>query len=328
MLAGLRLARVSARHYARRGLTSSTVLGSQVRGATADAVPVKRVLVSVFDKDGLPELCEYLASPAVGAEIVSTGGTAALLRDRGIAVRDVSELTGFPEILGGRVKSLHPGVHGGILAVRGNESHAAELAAHGIGAIDMVVGNLYPFEAAVAANGGDRWTVAENVDIGGPTMIRAAAKNHGSVAVVTAPSQYAAVRAELELGGGATRLAFRKKLAGEAFGLTARYEAAIADFFAGGDDANASTDAAATTTTMTPRVTRYDPVLPLKYGNNPHQKPAAICSINGKALPFKVLNGTPGCVCTCVRASVCACVRECARAGACIQFSSSQAWRV
>eukprot|EP00750_Incisomonas_marina_P003113 INCI12851.1.p1 GENE.INCI12851.1~~INCI12851.1.p1 ORF type:complete len:570 (-),score=106.97 INCI12851.1:409-2118(-) len=281
----------------RRFFGSGSVLGSQVEAAaTADSVPVKRVLVSVFDKEGLVDLCDFLASPEVGAEIVSTGGTASLLREHGIQVKDVAELTGFPEILSGRVKSLHPNVHGGILAVRSNEEHQAQLHQHGIGPIDMVIGNLYPFEGAVNASGGDYWTAAENVDIGGPTMIRGAAKNHGSVAVVTSPSQYDDVKKELAASksdnAASTSLRFRKRLACDAFNLTANYERTIANFFAENQDADEAVSASADE--VPTRDTRYEPSLRLKYGNNPHQKPAAVCNINGAPLPFQVINGTPG----------------------------------
>ena len=242
----------------------SSVLGSQVSDSAAaanNALPVKRVLVSVFDKAGLVELCEFLAGDGVGAEIVSTGGTASLLRDHGIPVRDVSELTSFPEILGGRVKSLHPAVHGGILAVRSNEAHAADLAEHGIGNIDMVIGNLYPFEEAVAGLAGDSdddlWVAAENVDIGGPTMIRGAAKNHGSVAVVTSPEQYADVQRELASNDATTSLKFRRRLAGQAFALTARYEAAISDFFESSSSSSSLSDADAPESALAPRDTRW-----------------------------------------------------------------------
>ena len=261
----------------------ASILGSQVDGVTTDEVPIKRVLVSVFDKSGLVDICKFLASPSVNAEIISTGGTASLLRENGIDVKEVSEITGSPEILGGRVKSLHPTVHGGILAVRSHSDHMQDLADNGIPEIDMVIGNLYPFEEAVQTSGGDYWTAAENVDIGGPTMIRGAAKNHGSVAVVTSPDQYSALREELKRHdqSGSTSLEFRKRLAREAFQLTATYESAIANFFSA--TAESSDDSAVDTNKIT-----------LKYGNNPHQNPAYVQGIDGKPLPFNILNGTPG----------------------------------
>jgi phosphoribosylaminoimidazolecarboxamide formyltransferase/IMP cyclohydrolase len=152
-----------------------------------DLVEVKTALVSVFDKTGLEELGKFLASR--GVHVLSTGGTAAKLREYGCTVQDVADYTGSPEILDGRVKTLHPKVHGGLLAARGNETHEGQMREHGILGIDLVVVNLYPFNEAVA-KGGDFATCIENVDIGGPAMIRASAKNNASVAVVTSPSQY------------------------------------------------------------------------------------------------------------------------------------------
>jgi len=264
---------------------SGSILSSQVDGDFDTPRQIKRVLVSVFDKSGIEPLCRFLSGPTVGAEIISTGGTATLLREAGIPVTDVSEVTGSAEILGGRVKSLHPKIHGGILAIRGNPDHATDLEQEDIPEIDMVVGNLYPFQEAADASD-DFWTVAENIDIGGPTMIRAAAKNHGSVAVVTSPDQYDDVVEALgsetnDSPIGALGLSFRRQLARDAFSLTARYEQSVASFFNDDDD-------------KTTQVTAYETVLPLKYGNNPHQNPAALCSINGKPLPFTVVNGTPG----------------------------------
>jgi len=152
-------------------------------------VTIRRALLSVSDKAGLVELGQALA--ARGVELVSTGGTAKALRDAGLAVKDISELTGFPEMMDGRVKTLHPKVHGGLLAVRDNAEHAASMAEHQIGAIDLVVVNLYPFEATVA-KGAERDEVIENIDIGGPSMVRSAAKNHAYVTIVTDPADYAA----------------------------------------------------------------------------------------------------------------------------------------
>ena len=153
-----------------------------------DLVPLRRALISLSDKTGLEELATGLARH--GVEIVSTGGTAAKLRESGADVRDVSDLTGFPEMMDGRVKTLHPKVHGGILGVRGNEEHEAAMAAHDIGPIDLVVVNLYPFLSTVMS-GADRDTIIENIDIGGPSMVRSAAKNHAHVAIVTDPADYA-----------------------------------------------------------------------------------------------------------------------------------------
>ena len=176
-------------------------------------VTIGRALLSVSDKSGLIELGQALA--ARGVDLVSTGGTAKALREAGLAVRDISELTGFPEMMDGRVKTLHPKVHGGLLAVRDNAEHAAAMAEHDIGAIDLVVVNLYPFEATVA-RGAARDDVIENIDIGGPSMVRSAAKNHEFVAIVTDPADYAGLMAELDATRGATTLAFRRKLAAKA----------------------------------------------------------------------------------------------------------------
>src|SRR5687767_10882446 len=179
-----------------------------------DRVPVKRALISLSDKSGLETLAAGLARH--GVELVSTGGTAARLRELGHDVRDVSELTGFPEMMDGRVKTLHPKVHGGLLGVRDDAGHQAAMDEHGIEAIDLVVVNLYPFEATVAS-GADRDTTIENIDIGGPSMVRSAAKNHAHVAVVTDPADYAALLAELDSNGGATSLELRKRLAAKAY---------------------------------------------------------------------------------------------------------------
>src|SRR5437868_7516713 len=194
-----------------------------------DRVPVRRALISLSDKSGLDWLPAGLARH--GVEIVSTGGTAAKLRGHGADVRDVSDLTGFPEMMDGRVKTLHPKVHGGLLGVRDNPEHAAAMAEHGIAPIDLVVVNLYPFLSTVMS-GADRDMVIENIDIGGPSMVRSAAKNHAYVAIVTDPADYAALLASLDGSGGMTSLAFRKRLAAKAFAATAAYDAAIAGWFA------------------------------------------------------------------------------------------------
>src|SRR5262245_12006215 len=181
---------------------------------------ISRALISVSDKGGLVELARALAER--GIELVSTGGTRKTLADAGLAVLDVSELTGFPEMMDGRVKTLHPNVHGGLLAIRQNRDHAAAMQAHGIRPIDLLVVNLYPFEATVA-KGADFDTCIENIDIGGPAMIRAAAKNHTDVVVIVEPEDYAPLIAELKANGGATTLAFRKTLAAKAYARTAAY---------------------------------------------------------------------------------------------------------
>ena len=195
-------------------------------------VTIRRALLSVSDKTGLVELGQALG--ARGVELVSTGGTAKALRDAGLSVKDISELTGFPEMMDGRVKTLHPKVHGGLLAVRDNPEHAAAMAEHEIGAIDLVVVNLYPFEATVA-KGAERDEVIENIDIGGPSMVRSAAKNHAYVTILTDPADYAGLLAELEAKDGATSYDFRKRLAARAFAATAAYDAMISQWFAFAD---------------------------------------------------------------------------------------------
>ena len=223
-----------------------------------DLVPLKRALISVSDKTGLTEFATALA--AQGVELLSTGGTAKALREAGLEVIDVAEVTGFPEMMDGRVKTLHPKVHGGLLALRDNPGHAAALAEHGIPPIDLLVVNLYPFEATVAAGAGYDDCI-ENIDIGGPAMIRAAAKNHGFVSVVVDVEDYAAVLAELADHGGATGLPFRQTLAQRAYARTAAYDAAVSSWMAGAIDQ------------QTPRRRAFAGALKqtLRYGENPHQ---------------------------------------------------------
>ena len=226
-------------------------------------IAITRALLSVSDKTGVVDLARALA--ARGVELVSTGGTAKALRDAGLEVRDVSDLTGFPEMMDGRVKTLHPMVHGGLLAVRDDPEHAAALAAHAIGAIDLVVVNLYPFEATVA-RGADRDTVIENIDIGGPSMVRSAAKNHAYVAIVTDPADYAS------LATGETTLDQRRLFAAKAFAATASYDGAIARWFGTVDQAEAFP--AVLPVTMTRAAS-------LRYGENPHQSAAFYASNDG-----------------------------------------------
>jgi phosphoribosylaminoimidazolecarboxamide formyltransferase/IMP cyclohydrolase len=192
-----------------------------------DLVPIRRALISVSDKTGLIDTARALAER--GVELVSTGGTRAAIAEAGIAVKDVAELTGFPEMMDGRVKTLHPVVHGGLLAVRDAPDHAAALAEHAIGEIDLLYVNLYPFEATVA-RGADFAECVENIDIGGPAMIRSAAKNHGYVAVCTEPEDMAEVLAAI--GAGGVTLALRRKLAARAYARTAAYDSAISAWFA------------------------------------------------------------------------------------------------
>jgi phosphoribosylaminoimidazolecarboxamide formyltransferase/IMP cyclohydrolase len=256
-----------------------------------DLVPVRRALVSLSDKSGLGELAAGLARH--GVEIVSTGGTAAKLREHGASPRDISELTGFPEMMDGRVKTLHPKVHGGLLGVRDNPEHVAAMSEHDIAPIDLVVVNLYPFLSTVMS-GADRATIIENIDIGGPSMVRSAAKNHAHVAIVTDPADYAALLAELEANGGATSLELRRKLAAKAFALTAEYDSTISQWFAFADQGERWPEKWSLSTTRK---------MPLRYGENPHQSaalylpvgPAAhgvaqATQVQGKDLSYNNLN--------------------------------------
>ena len=227
-----------------------------------DLVPVKRALISLSDKSGLDGLADRLVK--LGVELVSTGGTAAKLRELGHQVRDVSDLTGFPEMMDGRVKTLHPKVHGGLLGIRDNPEHAAAMEEHGIGSIDLVVVNLYPFEATVA-RGACRDEIIENIDIGGPSMVRSAAKNHGFVAIVTDPADYEELLSELDRNGGATSPAFRKRLAAKAYALTAAYDSMISQWFAFADQGQRWPE----TWVIANRLK-----MPLRYGENPHQQAA------------------------------------------------------
>src|SRR6516165_1727454 len=191
---------------------------------------VARALISVSDKTGLVEFARALAQYRI--ELISTGGTRKALNDAGLTALDVAEITGFPEMMDGRVKTLHPGVHGALLAIRGDTAHAAAMQAHGIRPIDLLVVNLYPFEATVV-QGKDFATCIENIDIGGSAMIRAGAKNHADVAVVVDVGDYAVLLDELKTHGGATTLTLRRKLAAKAYARTAVYDAAIASWFVG-----------------------------------------------------------------------------------------------
>ncbi len=196
---------------------------------TANFRRISRALLSVSDKSGLIDFAKALA--AHGIELISTGGTSKALSDAGLAVRDVSDITGFPEMMDGRVKTLHPKVHGGLLAIRENPEHEASMLAHGIGAIDLLVVNLYPFEATIAGKAAYDHCI-ENIDIGGPAMIRAAAKNHNDVAVVVDTADYATVLDALSAHNGATDIALRRWLAQKAYARTAAYDAAISNWFA------------------------------------------------------------------------------------------------
>ncbi len=226
-----------------------------------DVVPIRRALLSVADKAGLVPLARALA--AAGAELLSTGGTARTLREAGLPVREVSEHTGFPEILDGRLKTLVPQIHGGLLGRRDDAGHVAQMATHGIAPIDLLVAGLYPFEQTVARGAGFAECV-EQIDIGGPAMIRAAAKNHDFVAVLTDPAQYEAVLAELAAHGG-TSLATRRRLALAAYARTAAYDAAIAAWLSRHAESEAFPPRLAFAGTL--RQT-------LRYGENPHQRAA------------------------------------------------------
>ncbi len=255
-----------------------------------DKVTVRRALISVSDKTGLIEAAQKLA--ALGVELVSTGGTRKAIADAGLAVKDISDLTGFPEMMDGRVKTLHPIVHGGLLGVRDAPAHKQAMDAHGIGAIDLVYVNLYPFEQT-AASGADYDTCVENIDIGGPAMIRSAAKNHGYVAICTDIADMGEVLAELS-DGGATSLKLRKALAARAYGRTAAYDAAISTWFA-----DALGDAAPKRLSFAGEL-----VQTMRYGENPHQSAAfyrfanprtgvaTATQLQGKELSYNNINDT------------------------------------
>ncbi|EXL05957.1 bifunctional phosphoribosylaminoimidazolecarboxamide formyltransferase/IMP cyclohydrolase [Aquamicrobium defluvii] len=256
-----------------------------------DLVPVRRALLSVSDKTGLVDFARALV--AAGVELVSTGGTSKAIAQAGIPVRDVSELTGFPEIMDGRVKTLHPSVHGALLGIRDDAEHVDAMRAHGIEPIDLVVVNLYPFED-VRASGADYASIVENIDIGGPAMVRASAKNHAYVAIVTDPTDYAGVLEAMQANSGALPLDFRKRLAAKAFARTAAYDAGISGWF-----------------TETLEIEnpawrafggRLDSVM--RYGENPHQRAgfyvtgekrpgvASARQLQGKQLSYNNINDT------------------------------------
>ncbi|MBM3513479.1 MAG: bifunctional phosphoribosylaminoimidazolecarboxamide formyltransferase/IMP cyclohydrolase [Alphaproteobacteria bacterium] len=252
---------------------------------------VRRALFSVSDKTGLIEFGTFLAGQ--GVELISTGGTAAALKAAGLAVKEVAELTGFPEMLDGRVKTLHPKVHGGILGIRGNAEHEKAMAAHGIQPIDLVVVNLYPFEKTVAAKA-DFDTCIENIDIGGPALIRAAAKNHSGVAVVVDPEDYAAVIADMSANKGAVGNDLRRRLAARAYARTSTYDSAISGWFAG-----ELKDEYPRWLTFGGRLKQT-----LRYGENPHQTAAlyitgaarpgvaSAVQVQGKELSYNNINDT------------------------------------
>ena len=254
-------------------------------------ITIRRALLSVSNKSGLVELASRLHKG--GVELVSTGGTARSLRDAGLPVRDVSDLTGFPEMMDGRVKTLHPRVHGGLLAVRDNEEHLAAMEAHDVAPFDLLVSNLYPFGKTVA-RGARREEIIENIDIGGPAMIRSAAKNHAFVTIVSDPADYPALLEELAAHDGATTLAFRKAMAAKAFAATAAYDSMISQWFAFADQQQ-----------MFPEMLALNgrKLTELRYGENPHQHAALYTplgphargladaeQVQGKALSYNNLN--------------------------------------
>ena len=257
----------------------------------SDPKRITRALISVSDKTGLVAFAEALA--ARGIELVSTGGTRKALEEAGLAVLDVSDLTGFPEMMDGRVKTLHPGVHGGLLAVRSNPEHQAAMLAHGIGPIDLLVVNLYPFEATVAA-GKPYDDCVENIDIGGPAMIRAAAKNHADVAVLVDAADYAAVLQELDDNEGSVTSPLRRRLAQKAYARTAAYDAAISNWLA--DEIGEATPPYRAQGGALAEVMRY--------GENPHQTAAfyrtaeerdgvaTARQVQGKQLSYNNINDT------------------------------------
>ena len=289
---------------------------------------VTRALLSVSDKSGLIDFARALAD--LGVDLISTGGTSRALSEAGLAVRDVADLTGFPEMMDGRVKTLHPKVHGGLLAVRGNPAHERAMQDHAIAPIDLLVVNLYPFEGTVG-KGAVFDDCVENIDIGGPAMIRAAAKNHANVAVVVEPADYAAVLAELKAQRGTT-LALRKHLAAKAYARTAVYDAAISNWFARelGDDA--------------PDFRAFGGRLveELRYGENPHQSAAfyrtperrfgvaSAHQVQGKQLSYNNINDTDAayeCVGEFTRAPACAIIKHANPCGVAEADSLIEAYR-
>ncbi|MBI5456210.1 bifunctional phosphoribosylaminoimidazolecarboxamide formyltransferase/IMP cyclohydrolase [Candidatus Kaiserbacteria bacterium] len=233
---------------------------------------IKRALLSVYDKTGLVEFAKVLHQK--GIELISTGGTAKALKDVGIPVIELGDYTGFPEMLGGRVKTLHPKIHGGLLYVRGNSEHEKTVAEHGIGPIDLVVSNLYPFEQVVAKGAADG-EIIENIDIGGPSMIRSGSKNHASVTVVVDPADYSAIAEEIKKSGSVS-LEKRRDLAGKAFARTAAYDAAIAAYFAEHVGLTKShMEAASEGLSIDAPLVQQ-----LRYGENPHQKAALYGKFN------------------------------------------------
>ncbi len=250
-------------------------------------MPIQRALISVFDKTGLVPFARTLVEQ--GVEIISTGGTARALKDAGITAVELSDYTGFPEMLDGRVKTLHPRVHGGLLYIRGNKDHEAAVTQHKISSIDMVVVNLYPFEQTVAREGVTREEAIENIDIGGPSMLRSAAKNHESVTVVTDPNDYDCIAEEIQASGN-TSLSTRRKLALKVYQRTSEYDAAIAEYLATQEELAENPDEPQTPARLNILAHRSQK---LRYGENPHQAAALYGrffdyfeQLHGKALSY------------------------------------------
>ncbi|MGB8031745.1 MAG: bifunctional phosphoribosylaminoimidazolecarboxamide formyltransferase/IMP cyclohydrolase [Terracidiphilus sp.] len=281
-------------------------MSSEIDATRTGAKPIRRALLSVTDKSGLIEFARALED--FGVELISTGGTAKALHEAGLAVKEISELTGFPEMLDGRVKTLHPRVHGGLLFIRGNAEHEAAVAAHGILPIDMVVVNLYAFEKTAAQPGVAFGHLIENIDIGGPSMVRSAAKNFEDVAIVTRAADYAELMEELKTSGGTLTRATRWRLAKQAFALTAAYDSAIANTLERIADAPLPIAPAAPDFASLPSTLRINLPLAqaLRYGENPHQRAtlysdgsgrgiAGAAQLQGKELSFNNLVDLDAC---------------------------------
>jgi len=262
-------------------------------GTERDSDMVKRALISVSDKSGILDLARALTE--LGVELLSTGGTATALAEAGLPVTLVSDVTGFPEMLEGRVKTLHPAIHGGLLADRSKPEHMAAISAHGIKPIDLVVINLYPFAKTVAKPDVTHEDAIENIDIGGPSMIRSAAKNHSAVAVVVSPSDYQTVISEMRSSGGSISQATRSRLAAKAFAHTAAYDSVIAGYLTRKDGFPETLPLA------------FTKLQDLRYGENPHQKAAfykqdgvnftgiaTATKLSGKELSFNNINDVNG----------------------------------
>tara|TARA_R110002073_G_scaffold118918_3_gene258970 strand:- start:67152 stop:68801 length:1650 start_codon:yes stop_codon:yes gene_type:complete len=264
-------------------MTSTAHAGAACTDTDQNMVRVARALISVSDKAGIIELAQYLTK--LGVEIISTGGTAKAIADAGITVIPIDDVTGFPEMMDGRVKTLHPKIHGGLLARRDLSAHVQSMNDHDIKPIDLVIVNLYPFESTIAKEDVTEAQAIEQIDIGGPSMVRSAAKNHASVAIVTDPTQYESLIEELTANDGQTTLELRKNLAAQAFVQTASYDAMIAQWLTRNDEDSPDT-----------LTLSYRKVDDLRYGENPHQSAASyrlIGSPKGTLLDAQQLHGKP-----------------------------------